>query len=75
MTWKATYKIAVVTDTRGLIIDQDGPRPVTPDDQGVINRIAASLIGARTLPSLKASNSPDQGENHNHKGATGCSIT
>lgn len=74
MTWKATYKIAIVTDILGLIINQDGPRPVTPDAQGAINRIAASLISAKTLPSLKANNSPDQGGNHNHKGAFECSI-
>lgn len=45
MTWKAIYKIAVVTDTFVLIIDQDGPRSVTNDAQRAINRFAADLGG------------------------------
>lgn len=45
MTWKAIYKIAAVTDTLILIIDEDGPRSVTNDAQRVLNSIAADLGG------------------------------
>lgn len=64
MTWKAIYKIAVVTSYA----------------QMVVNSIAADLgglshTGAGTLPSLKPSTNPDQGKNHNQKGVIGCLIT
>lgn len=45
MTWKAIFTLAVVTDTLVLAIDQNGPRSVTNDAQGVIDRINADIGG------------------------------
>jgi hypothetical protein len=45
MNLQAIFKIATVTDTLVLILDQDGPRSVTNDAQGVIDRLAAELGG------------------------------
>lgn len=51
MTWKATFKIAFVTDTLVLLIDQDGERSVTNDAQGVIDRLKADIgeLGQRRI--------------------------
>lgn len=45
MTWQAAYSISLVTDTLVLVVDQNGPRSVTNDAQGVIDRIAADIGG------------------------------
>lgn len=51
MKLQAIYKVALVSDTLVVIIDQDGPRSITNDAQGVIDRLTAELgdLGRRRV--------------------------